>query len=84
MWEIWADAAPSYPDVKTKTFYTKTPDGALIALRWYTKDDFAPGSAVVYAHDGGMILGNLDVYDFVISAYVSAVRNVYFRSTGLI
>lgn len=72
MWEIWAGAAPSYPDVQTKKFFAKTKDGVTIELRWYAKEGYVPGSAIVYAHGGGMILGGLDVYDFVISEYVSA------------
>ncbi|HXS35888.1 MAG TPA: alpha/beta hydrolase [Flavipsychrobacter sp.] len=70
-WKKWADAAPDYNDVKKHTFFTKTQDGALIELRWYTKEGSKPGSAVVYAHGGGMILASLDLYDFVISEYVS-------------
>lgn len=70
-WKIWASEAPNCPDVKTKTFFTKTQDGALIELRWYSKDKSKPGSAVVYAHGGGMMLGSLDLYDFVVSEYVS-------------
>jgi acetyl esterase/lipase len=70
-WKIWANTAPNYPDVKKKIFFTKTKDGAFIELRWYSKEEPKPGSAVVYAHGGGMILGSLDVYDFVVSEYVS-------------
>lgn len=43
-------------------------------LRWYTRKDAAPGSAVIYVHGGGMILGNLDLYDAIVSAYVTATR----------
>jgi acetyl esterase/lipase len=70
-WKIWANAAPVYPDVQRKTFFTKTLDGVSMELRWYTRDGSKPGSAIVYAHGGGMILGSLDVYDFVVSEYVS-------------
>ncbi|HWD88345.1 MAG TPA: alpha/beta hydrolase [Mucilaginibacter sp.] len=70
-WRLWANAAPDYPDVRKKSFFTNTQDGASIELRWYTKEGSKPGSAVVYAHGGGMILGSLDVYDFVVSEYVS-------------
>jgi hypothetical protein len=48
--------APS-PDVAIASFQTTADDGATIELRWYTKRDTAPGSAVVYAHGGGMVLG---------------------------
>jgi acetyl esterase/lipase len=70
-WRAWANAAPAYPDVNKKTFFTKTQDGDSIELRWYTKEGTQPGSAVIYVHGGGMILGSLDLYDFVISEYVS-------------
>jgi acetyl esterase/lipase len=70
-WKIWANAAPNYPDVQKNTFFTKTQDGVSMELRWYTKEGSKPGSAVVYAHGGGMILGSLDLYDFVVSEYVS-------------
>lgn len=70
-WRTWANAAPNYPDVKSKAFFTKTLDGTSIELRWYSKEGSKPGSAVVYAHGGGMILGSLDLYDFVVSEYVS-------------
>lgn len=70
-WKMWASAAPNYSDVKRETFFTKTLDGVSMELRWYSKEGSKPGSAVVYAHGGGMVLGSLDVYDFVVSEYVS-------------
>jgi acetyl esterase/lipase len=60
-WRIWANAAPIYSDVKRKTFFTKTRDGAFIELRWYFKESSKRGPAVFYAHGGGMILGSLDL-----------------------
>ena len=71
-WALWSSLAPSYPEVQRTTYFATAPDGTAIELRWYAKGDAAPGSAVVYAHGGGMILGNLDVYDFVVSEYVAA------------
>lgn len=47
-------------------------DGTDIAARWYKRSNERPGSAVVYAHGGGMIAGNLDVYDAVVAEYVAA------------
>ena len=47
-------------------------DGTDIAARWYKRGNERPGSAVVYAHGGGMIAGNLDVYDAVVAEYVAA------------
>jgi acetyl esterase/lipase len=63
-----------------------------IELRWYTKTTRAgaepasqagaePGSAVVYAHGGGMVMGTLDLYDGVISWYVGQT-GVPFLSVG--
>ena len=62
--------APS-PDVATASFSTTADDGATIELRWYAKQGTATGSAVVYAHGGGMVLGTLDAYDTLLSSYVS-------------
>jgi acetyl esterase/lipase len=55
-----------------KSFFTQSNDDANIELRWYEKKCSRPGSAVVYAHGGGMILGDVDKYDSVVSAYVAA------------
>ena len=56
----------------TVTSYTATAaDGTPISLRWYARRGSAPGSAVVYAHGGGMVMGNVDVYDSLLSLYVT-------------
>ncbi|MBI1218621.1 MAG: alpha/beta hydrolase fold domain-containing protein [Rhodobacteraceae bacterium] len=70
-WAVWSAAARSYPEVSTTTFFAETADGGRIELRWFIKEGSSPGSAVVYAHGGGMILGNLDLYAFVIAEYVA-------------
>lgn len=62
---------PSFSDVEIKTFNLTTKDDVEIELRWYTKKGSNPGSAVVYAHGGGMVCGNLDMYDPTVSHYVS-------------
>src|SRR6266436_10411618 len=67
-----ASLVPSSPDVQLTSFSTMTQDSTPIELRWYTKKNATPGSAVVYVHGGGMIMGNLDLYDGVVSAYVTA------------
>jgi acetyl esterase/lipase len=46
-------------------------DGATVMMRWYVKDGSNPGSAVVYLHGGGMILGSVGLYDGVVARYVS-------------
>jgi len=72
---------PVAADVKTRTLSITADDGAEIPARLYTRSDERPGSAVVYAHGGGMIAGHLDVYDTVIGAYVTAT-GVPFLSVG--
>lgn len=49
---------------------TTTWDGEALTLRWYTRKGSHPGSAVVYAHGGGLVCGTLDLYDGIISRYV--------------
>ena len=68
----FASLIPPSPDVQITSCSTTTADGTPIGLRWYTRQDTAPGPAVIYTHGGGMILGTLDAYDSLVSAYVSA------------
>lgn len=72
MHAVWAAAAPPYPGVEIKSYFTQSIDGAKIEIRWYEKKGAQPGSAVVYAHGGGMILSDVDKYDSVVAAYVDA------------
>jgi len=73
---------PTSPGVTTTPFTTPTSDGRdEIELRWYTNGAPGPGSAVVYAHGGGMIGGSLDLYDKVVSWYVRRT-GVPFLSVG--
>jgi acetyl esterase/lipase len=46
-------------------------DGGTVLLRWYRKDGSEPGSAVVYFHGGGMILGSVGAWDGPVSRIVS-------------
>jgi acetyl esterase/lipase len=62
---------PQSPDVQITTFSTATTDSTQIELRWYTKTNAATGAAVLYVHGGGMILGSAQLYDPVVSDYVS-------------
>jgi acetyl esterase/lipase len=73
---------PAAPGVITTSFTTPASDGAgEIELRWYATAGAAPGPAVIYAHGGGMIGGSLDLYDKVVSWYVSQT-GVPFLSVG--
>ena len=59
-------------DVAVQPLQITVDDGTDIAARWYKLGNESPGSAVVYAHGGGMIAGNLDLYDAVVVEYVAA------------
>ncbi|MEU0797081.1 alpha/beta hydrolase [Amycolatopsis sp. NPDC005961] len=63
---------PTPADVTTTDFHAVAGDGAKVLLRWYAKDGAAPGSAALYLHGGGMILGSVALYDAPIARYVSA------------
>ena len=65
-------ALPVPADVSITDFETTAEDGASILLRWYAKNGANPGSAVLYAHGGGMILSNVGIYDGPVARYVSA------------
>ena len=65
-----ATLVPPSSGVRIRTFVATAADGAALELRWYTTDAEGRGSAVVYAHGGGMILGSLDLYDELMSLYV--------------
>jgi acetyl esterase/lipase len=67
-----AAANPPDPQVHVQRFVTSSLDGADIEMRWYSRADSSPGSAFVYVHGGGMIMGCLDHYDGVVSRYVAA------------
>jgi acetyl esterase/lipase len=64
-------ACTFYSDVDVKDFYASAPDGHQILLRWYTKRGSDLGSAVLYVHGGGMIVGEARWCDNKLSQYVS-------------
>lgn len=63
---------PTPADVTSTDFHAVAGDGTKVLLRWYVKDGSAPGSAALYLHGGGMILGSVALYDAPIARYVSA------------
>lgn len=63
---------PKITDVATRDLHAEAADGTPVLCRWYTKQNVpAPGSAVVYAHGGGMICMGIDDYDAIVRRYVS-------------
>ena len=65
-------ALPDVPGVHGTDVEIAGYQGAAIAGRVYRKEGSDPGSAVVYFHGGGMILGSMDLIDKVPAAYVAA------------
>lgn len=72
MFGVWAALQPSPADVVTRDFSVRAHDGQEILLRWFQKRGSRPGSAALYVHGGGMLLGSVDVYDEILRRYVSA------------
>jgi acetyl esterase/lipase len=62
---------PKVGDVTTHDFATTSADGTPVKLRWYQKEAGTNGSAALYLHGGGLILGSIDTYDSVVRNYVS-------------
>ncbi|KAF1987465.1 alpha/beta hydrolase [Aulographum hederae CBS 113979] len=72
-------AGPIPSDVTFKDYYTTTPDGHKMLLRWYSKkptpdsttSPSSPTPAALFIHGGGMILGDVPMCDKPIGTYVS-------------
>lgn len=67
------DGEKPFPDsVRFTDFAAPAPDGAEVLVRWYAPaEGSAAGSAVVYVHGGGMIMGTVDVYHGTVARYVA-------------
>ena len=63
--------AGQYPDVLTKIFATVAEDGAELDPHYFYKDGTQSVSAIVYAHGGAMIMGNVSLFH---SLYPTAVQ----------
>lgn len=62
---------PQDPSIDVVDYYTKSSDGHEVHLRCYSKPGSNPGSAVLFLHSGGLILGNISVFDGVVHGYVN-------------
>lgn len=68
-----SSSAQPYPnDIMTTDYHTTSADGAQLLLRWYSKDGAGSGSAALYLHGGGMILGRVALFDGPVARYVAA------------
>lgn len=62
---------PLHAEVSRQDVTVQSFDGADVLARWYTPPGETPGSAVVYLHGGGMILGSVDLFDRTVAGYVA-------------
>ncbi|MFF5966452.1 alpha/beta hydrolase [Streptomyces collinus] len=62
--------AAVFDDVTCTDHFVTTADGASIKLRWITRRHSVPGSAVVYLHGGGMIMGDVEACTPLVAGYV--------------
>jgi acetyl esterase/lipase len=74
MFDYVASTWQPVPGVEVDRYTLTTADGATLNLGWYRTSARGPGSAVLYLHGGGMILGleHLGVvYDLAVREYVA-------------
>lgn len=82
-WKTWRDAVAAtyplltanldYPEVGHEVFTTETADGAVIALHWFTPAGRpGTGAAVVHAHGGALVAGDVAHFAPFIAQYVGA------------
>jgi acetyl esterase/lipase len=72
MFAASAKLTPVPSDVATRDVLIRSYDGAEIRLRLFEKKDTRrPGSAVLYLHGGGMVLGNVEVFDAILRRLAS-------------
>src|SRR6185503_15957422 len=72
MFGVWAASQPVPTDVISRDFWMRSFDGTKILLRWFERSASRPGSAALYIHGGGMLLGSVGGYDEILRRYVSA------------
>jgi acetyl esterase/lipase len=64
---------PSHEEVERTPFAVTSFDGSEVSVCWYVPERAipTPGSAVVYLHGGGMLMGSLDVSDHYVAGHVA-------------
>jgi acetyl esterase/lipase len=61
---------PGSPSINKKDYQVESADGYQVPVRWYSKPGSNPGSAVLFFHAGGLILGNMSIFDGIVDNYV--------------
>jgi acetyl esterase/lipase len=71
--EDLARSPPQFFDVNTEEFTATAADGSTLSIRYFYKHGAPqPGSAVVYAHGGAMIMGSVNLFHSLIAQHVSS------------
>jgi acetyl esterase/lipase len=68
---LLAAAFPEVPGVERTDVRIPGYRGEQIAARLYRRTGSDPGSAILYLHGGGMVLGSMDLYDRPVAGYVA-------------
>ena len=67
--QLTDSAEPDSPSVRTADHSVPVAEGEIL-VRWYSNEQSAPRSAVVYFHGGGKVCGSVNLYDRLVSKYV--------------
>ena len=62
---------PPHPEVSRETVTFPSADGTPVSARWFAPPGALRGSAVVFAHGGGMIAGDVDMFDPYVAQYAA-------------
>ena len=68
---VMFSALPEVTGIKTTDVQVNGYQDAPVAARLYQREGSSPGSAILYIHGGGMVLGSMDLYDKVPATYVA-------------
>ena len=75
--QLLAMQFPKKASVTTTDVHTKSADGHEVLLRLYTKAGANTGSAALFLHPGGLILGDITMFDGIVQGIVDATGVTY-------
>jgi acetyl esterase/lipase len=61
---------PRISTIHSRDYRAISVDGHRVPLRWYFKSGSSPGSAILFIHSGGLILGDTPTFDGLVNEYV--------------